>query len=290
MTTPTSRRIGLDTGLTLHVLEWQPQKSCEHTVVLVHGFLDSAWGWQPMMQTGLLSHLHVLAPDMRGHGDSDWVGAGGYYHFLDYLADLRSLLARLGRTRISLVGHSMGGTICGYYAGAFADEIYKLALLEGLGPPQTQTPVPERVRNWTDGWRRARTAASRTYPSLDDAAARLRHHDPLLDAELARWIAEKSTVADTTGFRFKHDPLHLTRGPYPFRLDVAQEFWQRVRCPVLLIDAEKSFVRTADDEMRRRAANFKAPEHALLANAAHMMQRHQPRALAERLTTFLTDD
>jgi len=42
----------------------------------------------------LATRAHVIAPDLRGHGDTDWIGAGGYYHFLDYVADLDELIAR----------------------------------------------------------------------------------------------------------------------------------------------------------------------------------------------------
>src|SRR5690242_11085102 len=102
---PASRKLPLATGLSYHLLEWGEG---DHTVVLIHGFLDNAWGWQPMVDAGLAAGLHVVAPDMRGHGDSDWIGPGGYYHFADYLADLHELidhigqLGNAGRARVSL--------------------------------------------------------------------------------------------------------------------------------------------------------------------------------------------
>src|SRR5262245_7125425 len=123
--TPTSRRVPLGTGLTHHVLEWgADDPSRDHTVILLHGFLDIAWGWVAVAEPGLAARFHVVAPDLRGHGDSDRVGAGGYYHFPDYLADLHELVAKLGRARVSLVGHSMGGGIAAYYAGSFPERIH----------------------------------------------------------------------------------------------------------------------------------------------------------------------
>src|SRR5262245_26616302 len=136
--TPISRRIPLATGLTCHVLEWGgADAALDHTVVLLHGFLDLAWTWVPTVEAGLAGRFHVVAPDVRGHGDSDRVGPGGYYHFIDYLADLDALVRTLGRRRLSLVGHSMGGSIASYYAGVYPDRVHRLALLEGLGPPET---------------------------------------------------------------------------------------------------------------------------------------------------------
>src|SRR4051812_19362021 len=106
---PASRKVQLGTGLSYHLLEWDG--GGDHTVILLHGFLDNAWGWQAAVDAGLGDGLHVVAPDLRGHGDSDWIGAGGYYHFPDYLADLHDLITQVGRARVSLVGHSMGGSV-----------------------------------------------------------------------------------------------------------------------------------------------------------------------------------
>src|SRR5258708_3869759 len=137
-----TRRIPLATGLTYHVLEWNPESP--KTVILLHGFLDHAWGWEPVVEAGL-GAFHVVAPDLRGHGDSDRVGAGGYYYFADYLADLQALISILGRRPVALVGHSMGSSVASYYAGVFPDEVSRLALLEGLGPPEHGALGPERV-------------------------------------------------------------------------------------------------------------------------------------------------
>jgi pimeloyl-ACP methyl ester carboxylesterase len=283
---PVSRRIPLATGLTYHVLEWDAE--VDHTVVLLHGFLDLAWGWVETVRAGLAGRFHLVAPDLRGHGDSDWIGPGGYYHFIDYQADLHDLVAQVGRARVSLVGHSMGGSVAGYYAGSFPERIHRLAMLEGLGPPEVTQPVPDRVRTWLDSWRRVRERAPKSYADLAEAAGRLRAHDPLLGEALALELAEQGTTRREDGrLRFKHDPLHATTGPTPFRVAYAAEFWARITCPVLLVDGEKSAFRFAGEEAARRAATFASAERAVLAGAGHMMQRHQPATLADMLASFL---
>lgn len=286
---PASRRLPLFTGLTYHVLEWQPaDPACDHTVVLLHGFLDLAWGWRPVVDAGLGGRFHIVAPDMRGHGDSDRVGAGGYYHFMDYLADVNDVVEQLGRGRVSLVGHSMGGTVASMYAGALPGRVHRLAVLEGMGPPVLGIPVPKRVASWIDGWRSVRTEPQRTYASRAEAAARLRAHDPRIPDELADELAERGTVdAGDGGVRFKHDPLHVTRGPYPFHLEYAQALWRNITCPTLLVDAAQSrFSPLIGDRDQRYACVPHAQQH-VIADADHMMHRHQPAALAEVLSAFL---
>lgn len=286
---PASRRIALATGLGYHVLEWGADRpELDHTVVLLHGFLDLAWGWVATARAGLAERFHLVAPDLRGHGDSDWIGPGGYYHFIDYLADLHDLIGRLGRARVSLVGHSMGGSVAAYYAGSYPERIHRMALLEGLGPPEQSEPAAERVRAWLDSWRRVRSREPASYADLGDAAIRLQRHDPLLAPELARELAERGTTRQPDGrLRFKHDPLHITTGPTPFRVAYAAEFWQRIRCPVLLVEGERSAFRHATAEWDRRAGFLAQNERAVLAGAGHMMQRHQPATLADMLGEFL---
>jgi pimeloyl-ACP methyl ester carboxylesterase len=287
MSSPVSRRATLFTGLDCHYLEWDVARSA-HTVVLVHGFLDLGWGWARTVEAGLAERYHVVAPDVRGHGDSARAGAGGYYHIMDYVADLAALLKQVARGRVSLVGHSMGGSIVSYAAGCFPDRVDRLALLEGVGPPEDETPVPDRVTRWIGAWEQSRLREPTAHDSLEAAAERLQHTDPLLDPEQALWLAEKSTVELPDGSRrFKHDALHVTRGPYPFRREVMDSFHSRVTCPVLLVDGGLSHFRPAPEEAERIRRLFVNAQATTLEGAGHMMTRHRPADLARLLVDFL---
>ena len=53
----------------------------------------------------LVEHLeetnwHIVAPDWRGHGETEWVGPGGYYHFNDYVRDLHQIAATVRRDKL----------------------------------------------------------------------------------------------------------------------------------------------------------------------------------------------
>jgi pimeloyl-ACP methyl ester carboxylesterase len=304
MADPVSRRIQLPTGLSYHVLEWggaEDLKSSARdapTVILLHGFLDFAWTWEKVVCNGLQGRYRLIAPDLRGHGDSDRVGAGGYYHFMDYVADIHGLVEQVvgatqaERPRIALVGHSMGGSVAAYYTAAFPEQVSHLALLEGLGPPEEPlASMPERIRTWVAAWKRARAQPPRPISDRAAAASRLRQHDPLLGEELALQLAEHGTVSLPDGrCTFKHDPLHLTPGPYPFTLDIAGGFYSRITCPVLLVTAEQSEFHYSPEELQRRKACFKNArlQAATLSGAGHMMQRHKPAALARLLSEFLS--
>ncbi len=279
--------IDLDTGLSYHYLEWGQEHS--HTLVLVHGFLDFCAGWEATVAEGLAESFHVVAPDMRGHGDSDRVGPGGYYHFMDYVADLHSFIQKLGKTKVTLVGHSMGGSIAGYYAGSFPDTLDKLVLMEGMGPPDNLSSGPARMQQWIRGWNRSLHRKSYSYATVEEAAQKLMGRDKFLSASLALELAKAGTTLHPDGsLCFKHDPLHLTMGPIGYSVDVAGEFWREITCPVLLISGADSEFNYSSEEKARRHGFLPSFEHEVIADAGHMMQRHQPAKLAQILRRFCT--
>lgn len=286
MASPRSHHLKLGTGLSYHLLEWDG--GGDHTVILIHGFLDQARSWEAMLEAGFDVGLHVLAPDMRGHGDSEWIGAGGYYHFPDYLADLHEIVEARARPRLSLVGHSMGGSIAAYYTGTFPARVERLALLEGLGPQEASDSTPDRVAAWLSACKRVRERAPKSYESVAAAAARLLALDPLLSAAQAQAMAARWTTVVADGrVRFKHDPLHTTPSPLGFSTVVARQFWTRVRCPTLLVYGGASRLRLPQEEEERRASAFADARTVVLEGAGHTLQRHQPSALARCLRQFL---
>ncbi|HVK73193.1 MAG TPA: alpha/beta hydrolase [Kofleriaceae bacterium] len=282
---PRSRRLALASGLTYHLLEWDG--GGDHTVVLVHGFLDLAWTWDEVATRLAARGLHVIAPDLRGHGDSDWIGDGGYYHFFDYVADLDEVIARTARARRSVVGHSMGGSVSSYWAGTRPEQVHRLALLEGIGPPDVTANAPQRTATWIDAWRRTRNAPVRVMQDVDAAAARIHKHDALIDLEQARWLARHGTRPVDGGVAWKHDPLHLTAGPYLYKVEIAESFWRRITAPVLYLDGARSMLRLPDAEVTRRLAVFPSVRRATIADAGHAMQRHQPEQVAAALLEHL---
>jgi len=280
---PASRFITAN-GLRHHLLEWDG--GGRTTVLCLHGFLDLAWAFHRVAPALAAEGHHVVAVDLRGHGHSDRVGAGGYYHFMDYVLDVADLADALARDRLALVGHSMGGSITAYFAGAFPERVWRAVIMEGIRIPETPPEaMPERVGEWVRGVRRARTHLGPVYPSVEEAARRIRRHDPLCPEDEALSIAEHGTREVPGGRAFLHDPLHLTRAPYAFRSDHARAFWSAIRCPVLLLDGSES-ERVPIDYPQRLAA-FTGARHAVVERAGHMMMRHEPARVVRLVADFL---
>ena len=296
--TPTAAFVPLSTGLSYELLSWDAEDpACDHTVLLLHGYLDSAWGWVPVMETGALRRHHVLAPSFRGHGRSDWVGAGAMYYFLDYVADLQSLVATHAKKRLSVVGHSMGGTVAAYFTGASPERVEKLALIEGLSAPESITG-PARLRESMK--QRAQALASRgtkaapggkRYATLEAAAARMRKHDAALSVAHALMFAREGCVQLPSGeWVFPHDPLLSPPTPIGFELPVAARFWGEITSELLFLEGGESPMRLGGEQRELRLGAFKnvrSRKEVLVPGAGHMMIRGAADVTAQHLAAFL---
>lgn len=274
-------------GLAHNVLEWDNARA-DTTVVLLHGFLDLAWSFE-RAALKLAARYHVVAPDFRGHGDTGWVGPGGYYYFPDYAADLARVLPAVTRARVFLVGHSMGGTVATYYTGAYPERVQKLALLEGVGPPDSDpNDAPARFLKHVQTVDELRAKQLRTLSSIAAATARLKEIYPRLDSEWAERLAEKATKPAPNGPPghriWKHDPLHRTRSPLLFSEAQYAAYIHRIRCPVLLVNGAESDIKFL--HRKERHALYPNPQVRTLARAGHMMQLDQPETLADLLLEF----
>jgi pimeloyl-ACP methyl ester carboxylesterase len=139
--------------------------------------------------------LRVIAPDLRGFGDSDRVRGGGYYHFPDYVADVDALV----REPCFVVGHSMGGTVATLYAGARPERVKKLAVLEGVGPlDHRDEDAPLRMAKWLDDLGKKLDAPPMTE---EDAMRRLVAAHPRVPREVLAsrlpLLARRATIRST---------------------------------------------------------------------------------------------
>lgn len=279
-----SERFLIANRLRLHLLEWG---SGERVVLLLHGFLEHAHAWDFVAPHLAAAGLHVFALDWRGHGDSDWIGAGGYYHFLDYVADLSSLVPQLA-ARVALVGHSMGGGAAVLYAGTEPARLWALVSIEGLGVPDTDpAATPQRVVDWLADLR-AVDRRPRTVVSVEAAARRLRERWPYLPPAAAHHLALHNTREIDGERRWKFDALHQTRAPQPTYAAQARAFWQRVACPVLYIEGSDSTLRLVPQDVEERLSALRA-QRAVIAGAAHHPHLERPAELANALISFFAN-
>jgi pimeloyl-ACP methyl ester carboxylesterase len=280
---PHSRRV-LANRLHHHLLDWGGDGP---VVLLLHGFLEHAHAWDMVAPRIAAAGYRVYALDWRGHGDSDWIGPGGYYHFADYTADLAFLVPQLAE-RVALIAHSMGGGAALTYAGTEPDRVWALATVEGMGPPDcAPESAPDRYATWLRDLRRVAERDPRRM-TLAEAAQRLEERFPRFTDAVARHMAEWGTRADAEARVWKFDPLHQTQSPQPYYVVQARVFWRRVACPALYVEGSDTPLRLPADDLAARLGMLRA-RRVTITGAGHHPHLEQPEAFARAVTAFLDE-
>src|SRR5258706_959120 len=100
-------------------------------LVLIHGFGQNWFMWNRLLPE-LSKHFTVIAPDLRGVGESEKPDSG--YDKKTMATDVHELVKKLGYKSINLVGHDVGLMVAYAYAAQFGNEVKKVALLDALLP------------------------------------------------------------------------------------------------------------------------------------------------------------
>jgi pimeloyl-ACP methyl ester carboxylesterase len=97
------------------------------TLLCVHGLTRNGRDFD-FVADALAKHFHVLAPDMRGRGQSAWAGDAASYNNVTYLTDIGFILLSLGVQKVHWLGTSMGGILAMMAASGTPNLIQSLIL------------------------------------------------------------------------------------------------------------------------------------------------------------------
>src|SRR6185295_18894070 len=213
--------------------------------VLLHGWLDHAGSFD------LLAPLlpgRTVALDFRGHGDSQWVGPGGFYHFVEYIADLDGVL-------------------------------------EALSPQEpvsiSTEEIPARLASYLDDLRRT-PRRRRRVESAEDAAQRLLRNNTSLSEKAARLLAAGGVGPDPeqeNALAWKWDPLLRAHSPLPISEPVVQLICAQATVPILMIRGERGML-PPESELRARFTHLKMSVHTV-AGTGHHAHLDAPEAVAK---------
>ena len=182
----------------------------------------------------------------------------------------------------------MGGTISTLFAGTFPERVGRLAIIEGVGPPDNPFEVgPIRMRGWIEQVRasRARKHAKPTF-SPDEALRRLAaNHANVPEEVLAHRLPHLAADAGEGRVAWHFDPLHRTTAPMPFFANLLIEFIKKVSCPTLFVSGGPRGYHPPDEA--ERLAAFAHLVKAELPQAGHMVHWTQPDALGPLLLEHL---
>lgn len=249
------------------------------TWLALHGWLDNAASYTrlaPRLVAAL--DIRLVAIDFAGHGESAPLPGRHDYALWDYCHDLLDALEALGLERAPVLAHSLGAGVACLVAGALAERVERLVLIDGLG--SVTSSVEETPRQLGKALRshRRRISSPPRYADLDSAvAARVAGGATPVDAETVRDIVARNLVpCQPEGVALRTDP-RLKR-PSPVRLtpDQVEAVLGAITCAVLLIEGESGILGERDPAVRARRAVTQLTRrvlpggHHLHASPAHV--------------------
>lgn len=280
------------TSQRLQLNYWDWGNEAAPPLVLVHGGEDHARSLDALA-AGLRDAFHVIAPDLRGHGDSAWT-SDGVYAGPSFVLDLANLLRALGVARAALLGHSLGAAICLRFAGIFPESVAKLVAIEGVGhtPPALRAKLARPAADLWAGWVAEQQALAgrtrRSYPDIAEAAARMRAKNPRLSPELAHHLARFGLRRDAAGsYQWKFDPAIRSFLPVDISLADREALLGRIACPVLLAHGGQSWA--SDPAADGTASRFAQARVVHFPRGGHWLHHDEPEAFLAVARAFLLE-
>ena len=285
---PTSR-VWFSQRLRLHYVDWGNPDAAP--LLLLHGGRDHCRNWE-WVAAALRDDWHVIAPDLRGHGDSAW-SLSGHYTMANYIYDLAQLVHQQKLAPVSIIAHSLGGNIALRYAGIYPDTVRRLVAIEGLGPGPRSAggagkPIDARMRDWVDEQRAMAGRLPHRYASIEDALNRMQQANKRLTPEQARHLTQYAVNQNEDGtYSWKFDPYVRIWPPYDMTREEIASLWAHIACPTLLVWGEESWASSPDGDGR---AGYFADARVLgVEGAGHWVHHDRLELFLAESRRFLAD-
>lgn len=284
-----SSHIYFSQRLRLHYVDWGNPDG--PPMLLIHGGRDHCRNWDWVAEH-FAKDYHIIAPDLRGHGDSQWEASGNYTQ-ISYVYDIAQLLQQKNMHDVTVIGHSLGGAIALMYTALFPERVKKLVAIEGMGPSpslaakQAEISINDRVRSWVDDMRKLSGRLPRRYDTLDDAFKRMRVENPHLSEEQARHLTLHGANQNEDGtYSWKFDNYVRVFSMSGLPNEEVKKMYGEISCPTLLMRGEESWA--SDPVADGRTQCFNCPiEYQSFANAGHWVHHDQLDGFVDRVSEFL---
>ena len=257
-------------------------------VVLLHGFPETSNAWRKVMPA-LAEQYTVLAPDLRGFGDSDRPEIG--YDKRTVAEDIHQLVHKLGLGQINLVSHDVGMMVGYAYASAFPSEVKRLVLMEaalpGFGleklydankyPRMYHLPLFEAPNGLAEALIGGRERMFVWHFMRQQAYNTASLEDDVLDGYALRLSAPGALRAGIAYFRAHKMDAEHNRNSSNTKLPM----------PVLTVGGKASFGEDLEGEIRPLAKRMRS---VMIEECGHYLAEEQPERLVEELQRFFREE
>jgi pimeloyl-ACP methyl ester carboxylesterase len=261
-------------GMRLHYLDWG--NTDRPKMLLLHGGAQSAHSWD-FFSLAMRDHLHIVALDQRGHGDSDWSDAGDYdtpFH----VADIEAFTDAIGYDRFILVGLSMGGRNAYSFAAEHPEKVERLIVVD-VGP-DVKAEGQAYIREFLEG--------TETFESFDWLVERVKRFNPRRPENQIRGslLNNLKQLEDGT-WTWKHDRRRGIRRDRGGEMnEAAWAAWAAVQAPTLVVRGAESYI-LSEQTAHKMLATVANSQLVVVPNAGHLVQGDNPVGFERAVRAFL---
>ncbi|GHO63202.1 dehalogenase [Ktedonobacter sp. SOSP1-52] len=257
-------------------------------LVLLHGFPETWYTWHKVLPD-LAKHYRVIAPDMRGAGQTDAPSTG--YDKATMARDIHGLVSQLGLGPINLVGHDVGLMVAYAYAALYPTNVKHLALLEA--------PIPD--------------ASIYTLPALTAKGPGVWWFGFFSTPQMPEKLIQGREAAFLTQFFQNSVPVQVQGSITQAEIALYAHYWQnpahlhayisyfssfqtdaeqikiygkkKLRMPVLALGADHSLGAAVGTQVTSYATNVTG---GVVTGSGHWIPEEQPQAFVDQLLAFLS--
>ncbi|HEX7166800.1 MAG TPA: alpha/beta hydrolase [Acidimicrobiales bacterium] len=273
----------------LRLWEWGEEDA--PAIVCVHGAHDHGRMWDGFAPLVAQLGYRVVAPDLRGHGDSGRLSSGAMW--MASALDLGLLARHLGPP-VAIIGHSFGGGQA-LYAAAVWPELFRWVVnIDGLGPPPEAFEERDLVEAATASVAnalRVLTTPRRTYPTMEDMVERRQRVNVRLPAEWTEHLVRHGAKETEGGWEWKADPFFMVGFPGPFDLEFMEAEHEIVTVPVLALTGAEhdTWSEMTAEQTEARLAHLPTARHQVIEGAGHYIHIEQPAAVLAAIESFIAE-
>lgn len=277
---------------------WGPRD--KQPIIAIHGWQDNAGTWDNLIPQ-LPVTTSVLCIDLPGHGLSSHYPKGMlYYIFWDGIVLLRRIIKHFKWSKVTLMGHSLGGALSFMYAASYPDEVDRIICIDIASPAVRE---PQNMVSKT-GWGIDKCLE---YENLTEDKIPSYDYDEMIDIVcdayrgsvskenckvlMKRGMAPTPAHMKKQGYYFKRDPRLKVSGLAMMSIETALEYASQVKCKVLNIRAIPGQMWERLDyylkviEKMRQSADVQFEE----VEGTHHVQLEAPENIVHLIEEFLEE-
>ncbi|GAB3254559.1 alpha/beta fold hydrolase [Chitinimonas naiadis] len=253
-------------------------------IVLLHGWASTSYMWRYVMPQLVARGHTVLAPDIRGLGDTGKPTTG--YEKTVVAEDIHALVAKLDLgPAVHVVGHDLGGMVAYAYAAQYPKEVSRLAILD--------VPLPG-IEPWDQITQSPRTWHFRFFAVQDVPEMLIAGHEQAF----FKWF-HNSEAVNASAFTTEAEDVYARQYAVPGALRAGFEYYrafpadakanrefakQKLTMPVLGLGGDQSFGPIIGEHLKHVAEDVTVVQ---VANSGHWVAEEQPQSVLEALVKFL---